>query len=122
MKYPFATLFILLGIASGCNDQTKTSDKTSVSTTAAIGPDESGILDKIKLPAGFHISYFARNVKGARSMTLGTNGTVFVGTRDKSVYALVDKNHDGVVDKLYTIADNLHSPNGVAFKWKFVRC
>ncbi len=49
-------------------------------------------------------------------MTLGANGTVFVGTRDKSVYALVDQNYDGVADKMYTITDNMHSPNGVAFR------
>jgi len=116
MKYPFAVLFIILGITEGCNNHTKTSDKTSASASASLAPDQSDILDKIKLPQGFHISYFARNVKDARSMTLGANGTVFVGTRNKSVYALVDENHDGVVDKVYTIADNLHSPNGVAFK------
>ena len=111
------SLFILLFSMSGCTYQSKTDQAVNVTNADAhtiAGID--GILGKIKLPTGFHINYFARNVKGARSLALGTNGTIFVGTRDKSVYALVDENHDGVSDKLYTIADNLHSPNGVAFR------
>jgi len=116
MKYVWSYLVVLLYITSSCSNNPKSSNTSSNVAKAGFGQDEPGILDKIKLPQGFHISYFARNVKDARSMTLGANGTVFVGTRDKSVYALVDENHDGVVDKVYTIADNLHSPNGVAFK------
>jgi glucose/arabinose dehydrogenase len=116
MKRQIFALFILLDIMAGCNTSPKTNDNSTNASKAGLVPEDSGVLDKIKLPAGFHISYFERNVKGARSMTLGVNGTVFVGTRDKSVYALVDENHDGVADKVYTIADNLHSPNGVAFK------
>src|SRR4051794_2200174 len=37
-------------------------------------------LDKIKLPAGFSIALWAENVRGARTMTLAPDGTVFVGT------------------------------------------
>ena len=73
-------------------------------------------LYKIKLPEGFKIEIFADNVKNARSMTLGTNGTVFVGTRSEGkVYALVDTNKDFNVDKQYLIAEGLFMPNGVAF-------
>jgi glucose/arabinose dehydrogenase len=49
-------------------------------------------------------------------MTLGSNGTVFVGTRDDDkVYALVDSNKDFKVDNVITIASGLNTPNGVAF-------
>ena len=37
-------------------------------------------LAKIKLPAGFRISYFAQNVPGARELAVGPDGTVYVGT------------------------------------------
>ncbi len=74
-------------------------------------------ISKIKLPSGFKISVFAENVKDARSMSRGTNGTLFVGSRDNDkVYALVDQNNDFVSDKIYTVASGLNSPNGVAFK------
>lgn len=49
-------------------------------------------------------------------MARGDKGTVFVGTRKSSVYALVDENKDGKVDKQYTIADDLNTPNGIAFR------
>lgn len=73
-------------------------------------------LDKIKLPPGFSISVFAK-VDRARSMCLSPNGTLFVGNNGgKNVYAVTDENKDGIGDKVYTIAKDLNTPNGVAFK------
>ena len=74
-------------------------------------------LEKLSLPPGFAIELFADGVRDARSLALGDKGTVFVGTRARgSVYALVDSNGDGKSDKMYTIAQGLNSPNGVAFR------
>ena len=68
-------------------------------------------LDKIKLPPGFAISIYAGDVPGARSMALGTNSTVFVGTfREGKIYAVTKER------KVYTIAAGLNAPNGVAFR------
>lgn len=74
------------------------------------------LLNTIKLPAGFTISVWADSVDNARSLAMGAKGTIFVGNRkgDK-VYALVDKDNDGRADEKYTIASDLHMPNGVAF-------
>jgi hypothetical protein len=48
-------------------------------------------LDRITLPPGFSITVFAAQVPGARSMTLGTQGTLFVGTvGEGAVYAIPD--------------------------------
>jgi len=73
-------------------------------------------LGKIKLPPGFKIEVYSDKVPGARSMTLGAKGTLFVGTRDDKVYAVVDINRDGRADKVYVIASGLEMPNGVAFR------
>lgn len=74
------------------------------------------LLEQIKLPQGFQISVFARDVTNARSMTRGDKGTIFVGNRkEDKVYALVDKNNDGVADERYIIAEKMNTPNGVAF-------
>ena len=73
-------------------------------------------LDKLSLPPGFSIAVYAVNVPGARSMTLGSDGTVFVGTRAQVVHAVVDRNHDFKADEVLTVASGLTSPNGVAFK------
>lgn len=74
-------------------------------------------VENIKLPPGFKISVFADNVKGARSMTLGAGGTLFVGTRGEGkVYAVTDRDGDGRADEVVTISDDLYIPNGVAYK------
>lgn len=73
-------------------------------------------LSKLKLPEGFRVSFFAKDVDNARSLAIGDNGTVFVGNRKaKNVYALVDADNDGVAEKKYTIAKGMNTPNGVAF-------
>ncbi|SMD38601.1 Glucose/arabinose dehydrogenase, beta-propeller fold [Reichenbachiella faecimaris] len=90
-------------------------------------------LKKIKLPDGFSISLYSDNVPNARSMTLSPSGVLYVGTRqDDKVYALEDTNGDHVADTKYIIAENMNTPNGVAFNdgdlyvaeinkiWKFV--
>ena len=72
-------------------------------------------LERLKLPEGFAISIFSDQVDGARSLALGSLGTVFVGTRSTGVvYALRDTDSDGRADSTYVIARDLHSPNGVA--------
>ena len=71
----------------------------------------------IKLPKGFKIELFAKDVVNARSMDLSPKGTLFVGTRDEgNVYALRDTNGDNKADKMYTLLTDGNMPNGVAFK------
>lgn len=70
-------------------------------------------LSDLKLPSGFKISEYA-SVDGARSLALGAEGTVFVSTKDESIYALPDKNNDGKVDRVIRLKDGLNSPNGIA--------
>ncbi|WP_394850585.1 PQQ-dependent sugar dehydrogenase [Pendulispora brunnea] len=77
---------------------------------------EPADLRNIKVPAGFSIAFYARDVAGARSLALSPSGTVFVGTRGKRVYALVDRDKDGRADETHVIAKDLDTPNGVAFK------
>lgn len=74
-------------------------------------------LDTIKLPPGFTIAVYADNIPNARGMTLGQDGTLFVGTMDKGdVYAVLDKNGDQRADEVLTIARGLHMPAGVAYR------
>lgn len=71
-------------------------------------------LDKLNLPPGFEIDIYAE-VSGARQMALGqSTGTVFVGTRGKKAYAVVDKDKDRKADEVVTILDDLKVGNGVA--------
>lgn len=73
-------------------------------------------LQDIRLPPGFTISIYAEGVKNARGMSLGPDGTVYVGSRDVgNVYAVRDEDGDGVAERVYTIATRLAMPAGVAF-------
>ncbi|MBD3317867.1 MAG: sorbosone dehydrogenase family protein [Chitinivibrionales bacterium] len=78
---------------------------------------ESMSLEAIRLPQGFKITVYADSVEGARSMALGPDGMLFVGSRDVGrVYAIVDHERDNRADTAYLIAQGLTMPNGVAYR------
>ncbi len=73
-------------------------------------------IQSINLPPGFTLSVYARNVPNARSMVLGSQGTLFVGSRKAGkVYAIVNRDSDHTADEVITLARGLNQPNGVAF-------
>ena len=70
-------------------------------------------VNRLKVPAGFKVEVWAEGLPGARSMALGSKGTVFVGTRQlKDVYAVVDR---GGKREVKVLLKSLESPNGVVF-------
>lgn len=73
-------------------------------------------LERLSLPAGFHVALYAGDVPNAREIALGRNGTVFVGSAGAGrVYALTDSTGSGHADKVRVIASGLQLPMGVAF-------
>jgi glucose/arabinose dehydrogenase len=72
-------------------------------------------LQKIVLPPGFKISVYAA-ASGARSLTLGPDGWVFVGTMRDKVYAIKDKDGDNYAETQLVVLQDQNSPNGVAFR------
>ena len=87
--------------------------------SCAVEPAPAGPPDlaSIRLPDGFSISYFAKGVKNARSLSVGPDGIVFVGTRRAGlVHAVVDADGDGRSERTVTIAKGLNMPNGVAYR------
>jgi glucose/arabinose dehydrogenase len=85
--------------------------------TVAAADNHQELLGKLHLPSGFHISVFADGLPNARSMALGDNGVIFVGTgKEGKVYAVADSNGDGVAEPHHLIASGLNMPNGVAYK------
>ena len=73
-------------------------------------------LDTIRLPPGFRIAVYADQVPQARSMALGPDCTVFVGTTGGNVYALTNRGCGPKADGTFVIARGLRAPNGVAFR------
>ncbi len=99
---------------------------TLLASTMACGSDPSPVdrntsrdprLSQISLPAGFSIDIYAEGVENARSMALGSDGTLFVGSRSEGkVYAVKDVDGDYKADQVFTIDSGLYMPNGVAFR------
>jgi glucose/arabinose dehydrogenase len=83
----------------------------------AVPLEKQQILQQLHLPVGFEITLFADDVPNARSLALGDNGVIYVGTRQQgSVYALQDSDGDGVADRRFELAKDLYMPNGVAYR------
>lgn len=74
-------------------------------------------LKKVKLPPGFKIDLFAV-VPDARHMAVAPNtNMLFVGTRKTTVWAVTDRNSDGIADEVKSFAPSLKftNPNGVCW-------
>jgi glucose/arabinose dehydrogenase len=74
-------------------------------------------LKRVKLPPGFKIELFAV-VPDARHMAVApSTNMLFVGTRKTSVWAVTDRNSDGVADEVKSFAPSLKftNPNGVCW-------
>ena len=74
-------------------------------------------LKRVKLPPGFAIDLFAV-VPDARHMAVApSTNMLFVGTRKTTVWAVTDRNSDGVADEVKSFAPSLKftNPNGVCW-------
>jgi glucose/arabinose dehydrogenase len=73
-------------------------------------------IEKIKVPPGFSLSVFATGVNNAREMALGSNGTLFVGSREAgNVYAVVSRDPETRAAEVIKIAYGLNMPSGITF-------
>jgi glucose/arabinose dehydrogenase len=84
------------------------------------GPNAEAIkenLKKVKLPDGFKIALYAI-VPDARHMAVApSTNMLFVGTRKTTVWAVTDRNSDGIADEVKSFAPSLKFsvPNGVCW-------
>lgn len=93
--------------------------------SAANNPEKVDVqqsLSKLVVPEGFKVSVYASGMEEARTLALGDDGTLYVGTRGAQgapaigkVYAIPNRNGDGQGDEIVTILEGLNYPNGVAF-------
>ncbi|MCC9136724.1 PQQ-dependent sugar dehydrogenase [Pontibacter silvestris] len=134
MKKPLnvvLSFFTLVAVSVGCSSESSNNNNEDVTKTGPTeteqATDDTAIslptgpidkdLERIKMPEGFRIDYYAKDVENARSMALSPSGILFVGTRSNDkVFAVVDKNRDGKADEVVEVASGLTSPNGVAIK------
>ena len=121
MKSPFLILrftfyIVLFCFMTSCNGK-KEEPKETVSESVEEQIDSTSLpIQNLNLPQGFKVSVFAEGIDGARSMAMGDEGTLFVGTRnEKTVYALQDLDGDFKAEKVIVLDSTLEVPNGVAF-------
>ena len=104
--------FLLLGFSCKQIEENQTPELAQF-----IEPVSDLPIERLKLPKGFKVEVYADNVEGARSMAMGTNGTLFVGTRnDKTVYVIQDLDEDYKADHIKVLDSTLEVPNGIAFR------
>lgn len=89
-------------------------------TVLAVGCKDSGTgpayPSELKLPSGFKIAVYAE-VPSARSLALGADGTVYVGTREgDAVHGVRDADGDHAAEVVAVVAADLDTPNGVAYR------
>lgn len=117
MKTIISRIFLLaiLGIAIlSCKDKKQEKEQETTSEVALDSTDLA--LLELNLPKGFKIEVFARGVDGARSMAMGDDGTLFVGTRtENNIYAIQDTNGDFKADNVMVL-DTMEVPNGIAMR------
>jgi glucose/arabinose dehydrogenase len=72
--------------------------------------------DRLRVPAGFTVTYYARDVKGVRFMTVGPDGAIYATQPGRGrVVRLPDGNRDGFADSVVTVVEHLRQPHGLAF-------
>src|SRR5690606_4701723 len=114
-------LSILILVLCSCNGKKQSSDEGGPEPQPEQQEQEPYQgdlpLGRLNLPEGFEVDVFAEGIDGARSMALGDDGTLFVGTRNENkVYALRDEDGDYRADAIFEVVSGVEQPNGVAFR------
>ena len=75
-------------------------------------------LDKLVMPDGFSISVYAK-VNNPRQMTLGDDGTVYVGSQRSAggrIHAVLNPNNSATASEVVEIDKGLKSPSGLTYR------
>ncbi len=75
----------------------------------------SGDISSIVMPDGFEITVFADEIDGARTLRLGNNGTLFIGSRGPGkIYAIPNAATSEQAENILEFDSDLDMPNGLA--------
>lgn len=112
-----AVLALLLPTVSQAQDsETYRQEKVTGNLVAPARRDFSETLMKqLKLPAGFEVNVFAKDLDNARMMAVAADGTIYLSRQKQNdVMALKDTDNDGRADQVRKVASNLEQVHGVA--------
>lgn len=108
--------------ANLCADSANFTHTTAVESVAVdASTDCAGLaLPELSLPAGYRVEVFACNLESPRSLSLGKDGVVYVGSRKwgqsyKRVFAIVPDETKTRALRVVTFDALLNQPNGIAY-------
>jgi glucose/arabinose dehydrogenase len=77
-------------------------------------PPTDELVKQLKVPAGFHVSIFAKGLGKPRMLAAGVDGTVYVTRRESGdVVALRDTDHDGAADEVKSVVTGYPEMHGI---------
>jgi glucose/arabinose dehydrogenase len=87
-----------------------------LSSLISCSKEASSLVDDIRLPEGFRIEVFARDLESPRFMALSPDGVLFTTIIDSGkVVALPDRDKDGKADRVVAFIEGLRDPHGIDF-------
>lgn len=114
-------ILIIIGVFGAGFYLFKKNIGTNIPSTTDTAMQEESVggeaVSYLKAPAGFQISFYAKGVPGARVMAFDDTGDMLVSsTSSGTLFAIPDRDNNGVADKVVKIASGLNKPHGLAFK------
>lgn len=76
---------------------------------------DADLAQRVRLPAGFEISIFARGLSGPRLMTVGPDGMIYVSMPNAGWVGRLRENEDKKVERVENVIGDLDRPHGLAF-------
>lgn len=84
-----------------------------LSTPGSVKFNES-LVKQLKMPAGFQVNVFAKDLGNARNLAVAPDGTVYLTRREEGdILALRDTNKDGRADLKQTVGSGYEYVNGI---------
>jgi len=119
MKPTFLLGLLLLGVFSAISQQPKSTYQEASSTGHLAMPAkmefQDSLVDRLRVPAGFKVSIFARDLQNPRMLAVDRQGALLVTRPEqKDVLRIRDIDNDGKGDEISTIAENLDQVHGIA--------
>lgn len=103
----------LMLVATGCGSASDVAAHPAADTATG----QVAALDgRLRVPAGFKVSYYAADLGGVRFMAIGPDGALYASQPSRGrIIRLPDANHDGAADSMTIVATGLDQPHGLAF-------
>ena len=106
----------LMLAAVGCSSTKDAGTTAAVDVASDTSARVSTLDGKLRVPAGFAVSYFAKNLSDVRFMTVGPDGAVYASQPNEGrIIRMPDANRDGVADTVTVVVSGLNKPHGLAF-------